>query len=299
MINAMQKLCIGTAQLGMDYGATNRNGKVTEELGIRLLEMAMDKGMTVVDTAEGYGNAEEIIGKAIAKGLRLDVISKIGERPNLIIDNECIQELEKSINNSLMRLKVEQLDTLLLHSTKDLKKPGGEGIIEWLKQLKESGKVCKIGLSIYDHEEISYFDKYELDAVQVPISIYDQRLVKGDGLKRLVDKKLEIHARSIFLQGLILERVEKWPKWTNSRLRKHHRKICDYADTLGMSLCDMAFSFIRNIEEVNGVVVGVCNVDQLNEICASWKKVENIKKDGWTKWSIEEKEWIDPRLWPS
>ena len=66
-----------------------------------------------------------------------------------------------------------------------------------------------------------------------------------------------------------------------------------------MSLCDMAFSFIRNIEEVNGVVVGVCNVDQLNEICASWKKVENIKKDGWTKWSIEEKEWIDPRLWPS
>ena len=112
---------------------------------------------------------------------------------------------------------------MLLHNTSDLSSKSKIKFIEELKKLKDSGMVQKIGISIYNSFDLDDINLDSIDIVQAPLSIYDQRLLRNDTLSNIYEKGILIHIRSIFLQGLILQKPELWPK--NPKLislKKHH-----------------------------------------------------------------------------
>ncbi len=82
-----------------------------------------------------------------------------------------------------------------------------------LKTIKLNGLVKKIGISIYDPSECEQvMNLARIDIVQAPLNIVDRRLVVSGWLSRLHSEEIEIHTRSVFLQGLLLMPRNKIPK---------------------------------------------------------------------------------------
>ena len=111
---------------------------------------------------------------------------------------------ESEFTESLRRLRLGSIDTLLLHSSLDIKKRESGYLCDWLLSLKERRLVRRIGISIYNTREIENISRDFLDVVQLPLSIYDHRSVNNPEINELVSMGTKIHARSIYLQGLIL-----------------------------------------------------------------------------------------------
>ena len=133
-------------------------------------------------------------------------------------------------------------------------------------------KVKKIGLSIYDEEDIVDFDINLLDIIQLPFSIYDTRLQNSGFLKHLNSNGVEVYARSIFLQGLILTSGSKWPKWIQKEDIEMHKQFINRINELNISLLDAALSFVYNSANIKKIIVGVSSLHEFNQIIDSFKK---------------------------
>ena len=128
-------LGLGTAPVG--------EGPPDVEEGIRIFSEAIDRGVTYVDTARIYGNAEEILGHVIPKQRdKLFVVSKVST------DNGA--RAEQSLGESLRRLKIDYLDLVHIHSvgSKNIDRVlAKDGVLEYLLKQKETGKIRFIGIS--------------------------------------------------------------------------------------------------------------------------------------------------------
>ena len=133
-----------------------------------------------------------------------------------------------SLNLTLQNLKVEFLDSFLVHNAEDFSKSYRDFLLEWLESLKAKSIVKKIGVSIYSYEDLNNIPLEKIDIIQLPFSIYDQRLLKNGTLKKLSNFNISIHIRSIFLQGLILSPSSNWPLFINKDFRLHHERFCKY-----------------------------------------------------------------------
>ena len=228
-MNLLPNLCLGTAQIGMDYGITNKSGKIPEREVRKILCQAKQKGFVYIDTAQAYGDAEEILGKNLKDAEEFKLISKLPKQEKGGFTREDIKAWYETFSKSIDALQINSFDTYLIHSTEDLKKEGSEYLIEWMMDLKKENNIKKFGVSIYNSMELKGINTEMLDVVQVPISLYDQRLITNGTLDYLKKKNIEVHARSIYLQGLILQPSENWPRWIDGRTRKHHAKLEDLA----------------------------------------------------------------------
>ena len=193
------KICIGTAQFGMDYGITNKYGKTKETEVRSILEEASRKGINYLDTAKVYGNAEKVIGRCKTANSKLKIITKITKAKNQTITVDDERRWQKELDETLKDIGETKVDTILIHNADDLKKEGKEILLNWLKCNRENGITKEIGASIYEKKDAEELKKHQLDAVQLPISLYDQRLIKDGTIKKLKDNGLTVHARSIYL----------------------------------------------------------------------------------------------------
>ena len=210
------KLALGTAQFGYNYGITNKNGKISLKAGKKILEFAEKSGMNTIDTAMNYGNCEQQLGKLGVKNWF--IISKLPPIPNNCDDIS--SWISSKIEFSLNSLKVDYLGGLLLHRPEQLLKKNGSMIYDNLLNLKKIGKVSKIGISIYDPLELDNIcSQFKFDIVQVPFNIFDRRLFYSGWLKRLKIEGIEVHVRSVLLQGLLMSSIKKTPsgfeRWEN------------------------------------------------------------------------------------
>ena len=293
-------ISLGTAQFGLDYGITNKNGKLTRLSIQKILTRALDEGISSLDTAYSYGNAEGLIGDigGSIKSNCFRVTSKIKRQETDAITEVDIKRLDREIFESLNRLKIQQFDTLLLHSTEDLRKPGSELLEGWLKGLKDRGHTKRIGVSIYAEREVKGIDIGLLDVIQAPVSLYDQRLIKSKGIRELTAAGTRIQGRSIFLQGLIVTPSQEWPQWAPKEIIEHHKSLEVFAKAKNISLHDCAIRFATSQSWLESIVVGVCNQDELEELITGWRNVPEIKDDEWSCWELNDSSIIDPRLWP-
>jgi aryl-alcohol dehydrogenase-like predicted oxidoreductase len=140
-----------------------------------------------------------------------------------------------------------------------------------------------------------------LDAVQLPLSLYDQRLLRDGTISRLYSIGCEIHARSVFLQGLLLSSVNNWPSWVDPGIKKHHSLLQKYCSCHSVTLLDMALGFIRSLTSLETAVVGVTSAKELVQLSESWHRfhINSYSDDQWKAWSIEDCSFLDPRSWPS
>ena len=211
----MKQLILGTAQFGYRYGISNQNQKISLSETRSVLNCGIKNKINFLDTAISYGRSEEILGK-IGVG-EYKIISKLPKIPSNISDVSLwvINQTQSSIK----RLNVKSLYGILLHHPSDLVGQHSSHLIKALDTLKSIGLVNKIGISIYDPKELDrYFSLLNIDIVQAPLNIIDRRLILSGWLSKLHNNKVEIHIRSIFLQGLLLMQrnniPSKFKKWS-------------------------------------------------------------------------------------
>ena len=259
------KLCLGTAQFGLDYGINNPNGKPQEHQSFAIIDEALKQGITVIDTAAAYGTAEELLGEYGIATHQVQVISKL--KPNMITDNCQDPEviLEEQIQASLARTGLTALDGYLLHSPENFY---NERVINGLRQCKKKGLIRHFGVSIYDTEHaLDVVRSGLVDYIQIPYNVLDQRLDQTDFFALAKEHEVMVFARSAFLQGLILMSADKIPDhlaMAKEYLREFDRIIAKY----GFTRIQAAFSFVYTHPGINYLVFGVDNLEQLQEYIA-------------------------------
>ena len=207
------RICLGSAQFGFDYGINNKSGQTQFDDVKLILGTAVQHGINFIDTAQNYGNAETILG--YFSDLNLNINTKIDAK------NRSVVEIINNIENSFIHVNQEQIYSIMFHDVGFLKNKKGEEIYNYLFDLKEKMKIKKIVVSLYDHVNMdTVFLKYKIDMIQIPYNVFDCDHNKIIFLNTLKDNGIEIHARSIFLQGLLLK--------TNNDLPVFAQKYIEY-----------------------------------------------------------------------
>ena len=290
------KLALGTVQFGMDYGVSNNLGKTSNEEVVNILAEAGKSNITLIDTAALYGDSEKVLGKTISDSSLFNIVTKSPVYHGKIITKRDVDLLTDVFKKSLELLNCENVYGLLIHHAADLFAPGGESLIEAMSELKSQGLVHKIGVSLYDGQTIDrVLELFTPDIVQLPINIADQRLIVSGNLEKLKNYGVEIHARSLFLQGLLLMNISDISEHFNP-IKYYFENLEQFSINSGMSRLEMCLDFGSSCKEIDRLVVGVTNADELKELVEVTRRIDNNKYD-YSSLSLVEEEYLDPSKW--
>ena len=286
------KLILGTAQFGQNYGITNAIGKVPKEEIKSIFSYARSNRINTLDTASSYGDSEQVLGNIGVSDF--DVITKLPSLGNF--KSDCYKIYKKSIEESLKDLKISRIDTILLHRPEELMSPYGDVIYNSLLKLKDRGLVDRIGISIYSPELLDdIYPKYFFDVIQTPLNVFDRRIIRSGWLSRLSEMGISIIARSVFLQGILLSQVIDLPVYF-SKWRPHFKKWIDFYQENKISALEASLQFIFQIQEVDKIIVGVESKHQLSEIVRAIKNPLIIE---FNDLETDDLGLISPIHWPS
>ena len=248
-------------------------------------------GVETLDTAISYGDSIERLGNVGVQ--KFKIICKI---PRIPFDIKNPSDWYKlSVTNLIKKLNKNNLEAILLHYPKDLLINKNHKLIQTLLDFKKNKIVNKIGVSIYEKKELEEILKiFKPDIIQCPINIFDNRLTKNNFLKRVSDNSIEIHARSIFLQGLLLQDGNKIPE-EFSKFEKLFKKWENWLKLNNLNSLEACIMYTNFISEVTKIVVGINSAVQLKEIIKY--KNKNIKFEIPKRQNTIDRELIDPRKW--
>ena len=293
------KLGIGTAQFGLDYGISNTSGQTSLKEVRSILKVATENGVDVLDTASFYGDSESVIGKCLPEQNRFRIITRT---PCLKKDRYSADDgniIKKAFCESLERLRLSSVAGLLIHHADNVLAEGGEFLYEGMLELKSKGLVEKIGFSVYTKEQINQLlDLYDFELIQVPVNVLDQRLIKGGELKKLKNKDIEVHARSIFLQGLLLMDSNNIHPYFDP-IKPVINKYRSFIISRGLTPVEGAINFVASVPEIDYIIVGVHTAEQLKANLDGFKSTlkDRIPLENFSMFSLEDSRYINPDLW--
>ena len=287
------KLGLGTAQFGLNYGIANSSGQPNLSEVRSILQFAHSKGIELIDTAAAYGSSEVAIGGS-GEADAFKIVTKI---PKLTPNSLSVTE---SLNYSCQKLKVERVYGLLFHHVDDLLGPHGKNLWKDALELKKSGLVTKIGASIYSPDQVdSLLTHFRPDLIQVPLNLFDQRLIHGGQLKKLKSFGVEIHVRSVFLQGVLLMDPKNLPDFLGDAAPPL-KKLQARAEALGLSPLQFSLGFVLGLPEVDCVIVGVDGLVQFQQILDQIESLgTGIQIDRPIDFAVQSERVINPVLWPA
>ena len=260
------KLCLGTAQFGLDYGINNTRGKIPEEEVVNILNLAHDNGIITLDTASAYGSSEAVLGEGITHtGKYFQIITKYPANTEL--------RPFQWIDTSLKLLKTERVYGYLFHNYSVFK--NNRNYIEDFIKIKKTGKTEKIGFSLYHPSEAEYILKNNIpcDIVQIPYNIFDQRFACL--FSELNSKGIDIYARSVFLQGLFFIEPDKIDGRFDS-VRGYLREIHQCAKNYSINTAALCLGFVYANKYVSHTVIGIDSLDNLKENISNYSSLKNI-----------------------
>ena len=288
----INKLGLGTVQWGLSYGLANKHGITTPQTVTAILAEAERHGIKVLDTASLYGDAEAVLGANQLQAF--DVITKTPKFATDSISDEQAHQLTQVFKRSLKNLASEKVHGLLLHHVNDLLVPNGEKLLTAMRALKEKGEVAKIGVSVYSGEQVdAVLAIFKPDIIQLPISVFDQRMLLDGQLERIKEAGIEIHVRSVFLQGLLLMPLNQVPKFfdpVRPLLAAWHLA----AKTQGMTPTQAALSFVRDIAYIDTVLVGVENLAQFQSCVEDFSAETRFDASGL---ACNDPLYVNPSFW--
>ncbi|CAL2060669.1 aldo/keto reductase [Tenacibaculum sp. 190524A05c] len=266
------KIILGTVQFGLEYGINNKIGKLPKVEIFELLEKAYDLGVRVLDTAEAYGDAHDIIKEFHDRvSYRFKIISKFSSKVDVYDDN-----LIQRIRNHTRNFDVNQLKAYFFHSYSDfqysIKKDPSV-----LKKIKESNLTEKIGVSVYENKEIELLLKHkEINLIQLPFNLFDNEIKRKGILEKAKENGVEIHTRSAFLQGLFFKNTSDL-KGNLINLKDNLKSLKDLIKNYNLDVGSVALNYACSKSYIDNVLIGVDNIEQLEDNLNSLK--DNLPKD--------------------
>ena len=266
------KLALGTVQFGQSYGIANTEGQIDINAILSILKLAKENNVNTLDTAILYGNSEQRLGECGVEDWR--IVTKLPPIPKQCMNVE--QWILEQVEGSLFRLNTNSILGLMLHSPLQLLEKNGSIVWGTLTELKSRGIIEKIGYSVYQPKELDLlWSEFRPDIIQAPYNILDRRLKSSGWLDKLVNNEIEVHVRSIFLQGLLLmskeNRPAKFDQWN---------KLWDLWDNWlqeqGVSAIEACLKFVLSEKGIDFSVIGIDSKKQFDEILSV---VRNQKSD--------------------
>ena len=269
---ALLRFCLGTVQLGTPYGVVNDAGQPSFDEAVGVVRMAIDAGILSLDTARAYGAAETVVGQAIDRGMRAStgVVTKLDPLLHLAddaADADLHAAIDASVAVSCRELGVEALDTLLLHRWAHFRGFGGR-LFRHLERLKDAGTVKRLGASVYTPAEaLEAVEVPSVEHLQLPFNLLDTRLITG-GFEAALARRSDvvIHARSVFLQGLLISPAARWPSVAGVDAVATVRLLDQIAEEAGFaSRAQLCVAYVLSHDWAHRLVIGCDTRAQLRE----------------------------------
>ena len=263
------RLVLGTAQLGMHYGIANKTGQPDSSSATAIVETAWKGGIRQFDTAQGYGDSEIVLGKALYD-LGISNQAKIISKLDPSLDYKDSESVERSVYGSLNNLKISCLHGLMIHR-EEIIDHFNDGIIDTLNKLVDKGLINYIGISVYSPQRTIQAMKYEtIKLLQIPANILDHRFQKYGVFDFAEQNNKIIYIRSIFLQGLILLNANELPEKMKSA-----QGVLDDLDAFccknGISRKALAISYIKSKYPKSFVLFGAETAQQVETNIINWE----------------------------
>ena len=293
------KLALGGAQFGLEYGVTNRSGQVSPAALKAILAGARNRGIDMIDTASQYGNSEAAIGAAMGEAGGMKLITKSASLAMAGGEHHAVQLLNDGFAASLSNLGVSRIDGFLFHRASDLTGEFGPQLWNAARAFKEAGFVSKIGVSVYDGEEISrILERVTPDIVQLPYNLLDQRLRLNESLSRLHDAGVEVHARSAYLQGVLLGDPKSLPAFLaglGDQIAAFHEAMQELGETVQAGL----LACVMQRPEIARIVAGVTSIGELDALAdAAEAGARLAATHDFSGWAMDAPDLLNPALWP-
>jgi len=284
----MNRIVLGGAQLGLPYGILNGGETLSREEVARILDTAVGHGIDSIDTAIAYGQSELVIGETAQN--RFNIISKL---PPLPSEASNVSEwVHTQVDASLARLNCKSLDALLLHRPQDLVEQHGAELYAAISSLKIKKIIQRFGISIYAPDELDgIIGKFDIDVVQAPLNVFDRRILGV--LDQLTALNIEVHVRSVFLQGVLIaspkDRPQRFQPWS-----EHFAMFDNWVLSTGVSAMACCLGFALQQPGVAKLVIGTTSAESLTEIMNS---VPNMHLEVPADLQSSSEQLIDPRVW--
>tara|TARA_Y100000588_G_scaffold227176_1_gene240995 strand:+ start:8648 stop:9475 length:828 start_codon:yes stop_codon:yes gene_type:complete len=246
----------------MNYGIANRSGRVVQEEVSSILNFAWENGIKCLDTAEAYGASELAIGTHLEThpSQSWKIITKIRATEASVANQ---------IDSSTKKIGIQPAVLLAHDADSYLNSYFQEGLVK----ARDHGMISKVGVSLYHQDEVERVmsAKVPPEIIQLPMNILDTRLYRNGVLTELDNQNIEIHIRSVFLQGLFY--------LTALELKDNFSEVIPYLDRLrsisesaNVSVAELSLLWLESLEQVSKIVVGVDNSSQLHDHLATLQK---------------------------
>ncbi len=290
------RLGLGTVQFGLAYGITNQRGQVAVDDVGRILRAAAVAGWRLLDTAAAYGDSEAVLGGQGEAAAPFRIVTKTIQLKATQIGPAEAETVRAGLERSLRLLRRCPLDGVLVHDSADILNPGGERVLDILREAQVRGQVGRIGVSVYDPEELArVLDRFTPDLVQLPFNLFDQRFATTGLLARLKALGCEIHARSLFLQGTLLVEPQALP----ARLayaRPAFTALADFLAAHGLDRLTACLGCGLARPELDALIMGVTGVDELGAIIAAAATLPAALPD-FSRLAVTEETILHPGKW--
>jgi aryl-alcohol dehydrogenase-like predicted oxidoreductase len=263
-------LVLGTAQLGLPYGIANRTGQPNQSVATDIIREAWENGIQEFDTAQGYGESEQVLGKSLFQ-LGLSEKARVITKPHSLLDHLNPAILENAVAESLKNIGVPQIYGIMLHR-EEMLVLWHKGLAEILSRLVAKGMAQKIGVSVYSPEKaMEAINTNGIDMVQIPTNILDRRFEEAGIFELAKAKKKDVYIRSIFLQGLLLMDTRAIPDKVGFAIPVIE-KLENLSKEFGLTRHEIALGYIKSKMPKAHVVFGAETKKQIAENLAVWKK---------------------------
>lgn len=283
----MNKIVLGTVQFGVNYGINNTSGQVSQEEVCKILEIAEKEGIQTLDTSSGYGASETVLGKSLKEtNTFFNIVSKYPR---------CDKDVRPTFEKSIANLGVDSLYGYLVHHF-DFYQEKPEQLDNMIA-LKNEGKIQKVGFSLYTVDQLQYLLDHDVkfDILQFPYNIFDRQFEPY--MQMLVDRGVEIHTRSAFLQGLFFKDTNTLPSKLVP-LKPYLDNLHQYCQGNNIAIEELAFGYVLANDNVKGALIGVDNHHQLETNMRVAEKGLSDEDINYIKSiDIKEKELLNPVNW--
>ena len=265
----VNKFILGTANLENSYG------KFSNYLNLKDFKKIINSPKNkpaYIDTSLNYKNVHKILSKINLGNIKIITKISIPIKKNINPENWIFKNIRLIMKN----LNVKSIYGVLIHNPSIFKKKELKDYIISLNKLKKKGIIKKTGFSVYNLKEANFLiNNYDFNILQAPINIMDQSFCETIFLNKLSKKKIQLHARSIFLQGILLssdlENDNYFKRWKNL-----WKKYYSWIEKNKISKLTACLTFVKKKRYISKIIIGVENQKQFDQILSN-KRANNLK----------------------